>query len=129
MLFFFNCTAHTEIYQYCHTLSLHAALPIYGRAAEGRRCGRGGSEGLLQVRPRELSLGMLGRAASRFAALIPALLLLVLWTGPARAESGRFDLLADACAAAGARSEEHTSELQALMRISYAVFCLKKKKT
>src|SRR3546814_6817196 len=28
----------------------------------------------------------------------------------------------------GSRSEEHTSELQSLMRISYAVFCLKKKK-
>src|SRR3546814_10095941 len=37
------------------------------------------------------------------------------------------------CAAQGremheSRSEEHTSELQSLMRISYAVFCLKKKK-
>src|SRR3546814_10265730 len=31
--------------------------------------------------------------------------------------------------AATSRSEEHTSELQSLMRISYAVFCLKKKKT
>src|SRR3546814_4694681 len=30
---------------------------------------------------------------------------------------------------ADCRSEEHTSELQSLMRISYAVFCLKKKKT
>src|SRR3546814_5121242 len=30
-------------------------------------------------------------------------------------------------AAGAARSEEHTSELQSLMRISYAVFCLKKK--
>src|SRR3546814_6417371 len=29
----------------------------------------------------------------------------------------------------GTRSEEHTSELQSLMRISYAVFCLKKKTT
>src|SRR3546814_1541957 len=29
---------------------------------------------------------------------------------------------------ASGRSEEHTSELQSLMRISYAVFCLKKKK-
>src|SRR3546814_4960466 len=29
----------------------------------------------------------------------------------------------------GGRSEEHTSELQSLMRISYAVFCLKKKKS
>src|SRR3546814_2431852 len=34
-----------------------------------------------------------------------------------------------AATAAGRRSEEHTSELQSLMRISYAVLCLKKKKT
>src|SRR3546814_7985393 len=33
-----------------------------------------------------------------------------------------------ACRQRGTRSEEHTSELQSLMRISYAVFCLKKKK-
>src|SRR3546814_3202804 len=33
------------------------------------------------------------------------------------------------CLASFARSEEHTSELQSLMRISYAVFCLKKKKS
>src|SRR3546814_2323823 len=32
-----------------------------------------------------------------------------------------------AAGAAGGRSEEHTSELQSLMRISYAVFCLTKK--
>src|SRR3546814_10872034 len=44
-------------------------------------------------------------------------------TDRARAEAGRS---ARACQA-GARSEEHTSELQSLMRISYAVFCLKKK--
>src|SRR3546814_2333605 len=37
------------------------------------------------------------------------------------ARLGRLDQRAD-------RSEEHTSELQSLMRISYAVFCLKKKK-
>src|SRR3546814_1621197 len=36
---------------------------------------------------------------------------------------------ADRQIAIGNRSEEHTSELQSLMRISYAVFCLKKKKT
>src|SRR3546814_9639609 len=34
----------------------------------------------------------------------------------------------DTLAGIAARSEEHTSELQSLMRISYAVFCLKKKK-
>src|SRR3546814_3887158 len=36
--------------------------------------------------------------------------------------------LADRVASPGGRSEEHTSELQSLMRISYAVFCLNKKK-
>src|SRR3546814_6788273 len=38
------------------------------------------------------------------------------------------DRLAAASAGHKRRSEEHTSELQSLMRISYAVFCLKKKK-
>src|SRR3546814_9818226 len=37
------------------------------------------------------------------------------------------EMHADAALSQG-RSEEHTSELQSLMRISYAVFCLKKKK-
>src|SRR3546814_8697687 len=36
---------------------------------------------------------------------------------------------AGGCASERSRSEEHTSELQSLMRISYAVFCLKKKQT
>src|SRR3546814_9526137 len=38
------------------------------------------------------------------------------------------DVLGDRSGQRGGRSEEHTSELQSLMRISYAVFCLKKKK-
>src|SRR3546814_10521203 len=42
-----------------------------------------------------------------------------------RRELGRGE--ADEIKLARARSEEHTSELQSLMRISYAVFCLKKK--
>src|SRR3546814_9035709 len=37
-------------------------------------------------------------------------------------------VLRDIAAGVVERSEEHTSELQSLMRISYAVFCLKKKK-
>src|SRR3546814_7243880 len=40
-----------------------------------------------------------------------------------RGQSAEWDLIRTA-----RRSEEHTSELQSLMRISYAVFCLKKKK-
>src|SRR3546814_10344092 len=55
----------------------------------------------------------------------------------ARRRRGLWPGLWESCAAGqgpirrmepGARSEEHTSELQSLMRISYAVFCLKKKK-
>src|SRR3546814_3927472 len=56
-------------------------------------------------------------------------------TGPDTKEGARHGTMtAGAAAAAGSnargvtgRSEEHTSELQSLMRISYAVFCLKKK--
>src|SRR3546814_8075900 len=40
-----------------------------------------------------------------------------------RADAGHFAIEVRPC-----RSEEHTSELQSLMRISYAVFCLKKQK-
>src|SRR3546814_4448062 len=44
-------------------------------------------------------------------------------------EDPRLDLIfADGLEFVTRRSEEHTSELQSLMRISYAVFCLKKKK-
>src|SRR3546814_1623880 len=44
---------------------------------------------------------------------------------PEATESDGFEVVS---ATTGPRSEEHTSELQSLMRISYAVFCLKKKK-
>src|SRR3546814_5418607 len=40
---------------------------------------------------------------------------------------GQSNLFGCAVGKGDARSEEHTSELQSLMRISYAVFCLKKK--
>src|SRR3546814_9946609 len=44
-----------------------------------------------------------------------------------RSSALRKHLTAWSGAASSSRSEEHTSELQSLMRISYAVFCLKKK--
>src|SRR3546814_3911777 len=49
-------------------------------------------------------------------------------TGPRACNSVRSSAAAPIWGRAAARSEEHTSELQSLMRISYAVFCLKKKK-
>src|SRR3546814_962430 len=50
-----------------------------------------------------------------------------LWSG-ARPISCFMRLILKRMFAMRSRSEEHTSELQSLMRISYAVFCLKKKK-
>src|SRR3546814_346778 len=44
-----------------------------------------------------------------------------------RSQSGQLGMIRPVLKRAIARSEEHTSELQSLMRISYAVFCLKKK--
>src|SRR3546814_4149147 len=48
---------------------------------------------------------------------------------PATLSGGEQQRVAIARAVIARRSEEHTSELQSLMRSSYAVFCLKKKKT
>src|SRR3546814_5234668 len=48
--------------------------------------------------------------------------LVIVHTGPGKGKTS-------AALGMAVRSEEHTSELQSLMRISYAVFCLKKKKT
>src|SRR3546814_2080721 len=52
----------------------------------------------------------------------------VLWLAARAGISDMPSFLLALEAAGVARSEEHTSELQSLMRISYAVFCLKKKK-
>src|SRR3546814_3059431 len=59
--------------------------------------------------------------AARTAARVPAIL--PVWKP---ALSGALTTPA-MCSTTSARSEEHTSELQSLMRISYAVFCLKNK--
>src|SRR3546814_2617492 len=60
----------------------------------------------------------------------PDTLSLMIWRPPSLPGFARLPLLTLMHAARTClRSEEHTSELQSLMRISYAVFCLKKKKT
>src|SRR3546814_9505664 len=64
--------------------------------------GSGGAEGIDALCDQGAELGFHGDVVSRF-------------NGPALYVSAM-------------RSEEHTSELQSLMRISYAVFCMKKKK-
>src|SRR3546814_5429334 len=118
MIFFFKGTATPGIYTYGHTLSLHAALPIGPaghprpfRPAHALLSRADGHEGACRVRDR----GPADRAA--LAAALPG------HRRRARRDADRVrrtPLLP--------RSEEHTSELQSLMRSSYAVYCLKKNK-
>src|SRR3546814_8380914 len=72
-----------------------------------------------------------GRAGDRLA-LARAILCTPRWAGNGAADEGDGGAPCRPRSRCGrrarARSEEHTSELQSLMRISYAVFCLKKKK-
>src|SRR3546814_5431990 len=63
-----------------------------------------------------------GRTYAAYGGVYIVSALLWLWAIEG-AKPDRWDLIG-----AAVRSEEHTSELQSLMRISYAVFCLKKKK-
>src|SRR3546814_18959012 len=99
--FFFNDTATTEIDTYEHTLSRHDALPIY------------------QIRTRLAGRTITNRRTGESYGAV------TLSIGVAQHRHGealeQFVQRAD-------RSDEHTSELQSLMRISYAVFCLKNKK-
>src|SRR3546814_2660546 len=72
-----------------------------------------------------------GPLAGRMATVFPESQAMVLALAAARraAADGEVPIGAAVVGPSGAvlRSEEHTSELQSLMRISYAVFCLKKK--
>src|SRR3546814_2464313 len=90
------------IYTYCHTLSLHDALPIYQDIPVGWRQPRAAPNPCRLSRQGPLT----GRECVCAACLWPR---------------------CDYCPRQAPRSEEHTSELQSLMRISYAVFCWKNK--
>src|SRR3546814_1403205 len=106
--FFFNYPATTEIYSYVHTLSLHDSLPIY--AARRTVSNEGKAKTAEAAPPRSTPPAPVADPCAGLSG--------------ARAVQCR----ADTRALDRRRSEEHTSELQSLMRISYAVFCLKKKK-
>src|SRR3546814_8214697 len=132
-LFRFNDTSPTVIYTDCHTLSLPDALPVSGGG------GRGPAISALATEESAAWAASSGLAASlfRIACLrrdqrAKRLSSPVLIRHHPRCENPALLLQEppDRCdrACAWYRSEEHTSELQSLMRISYAVFCLKKKK-
>src|SRR3546814_3836008 len=109
LFFFFNDTATTDIYTYRHTLSRHDALPICPPQPPDV-AGKGRPEPADDLR---FQRRQQHRRDAEFGGRI--------------AQDGFQHGLEVLRSGAADRSEEHTSELQSLMRISYAVFCLKKK--
>src|SRR3546814_20561363 len=110
VLFFFIYTSTTESYTYRPTLSLPDSLPICYSMMTA-----------IKTAERRLAKGTLLHAGGQLMA----------WTvGNLKIEPTATAIRATKANAGDAkiRSEEHTSELQSLMRISYDVFCLKKKK-
>src|SRR3546814_7135389 len=114
IFFCFNDTGTTDIHTYLHTLSLHDARPISGHSVSNFLIAAAPASSRKSVRVRgfsssvgfcSLDLCSCSRCACA-SAIACARYFGSIWSG---------------------RSEEHTSELQSLMRISYAVFCLKKK--
>src|SRR3546814_4282830 len=111
-MLFLNEAATTEIYPNCHTLSLHDSLPISARIEfldRAPKLREVGADAVVLVHraygPIEEAVRLPGRLADLALAH----------------RADRVDAIS------AMRSEEHTSELQSLMRISYAVSCLKKK--
>src|SRR3546814_10533984 len=107
-----NDPATTEIYTDLHTLSLPDARPSFGRRHRlGLVVGDiDGGVAELVVQPADLEPHLLAEIGVQVRERLVE----------------EKDLRLDD-QGAGERSEEHTSELQSLMRNSYAVFCLKKK--
>src|SRR3546814_5236304 len=128
---------------------LNAETPVgrprrLGRECQGQHSGRRstGNRGIIADQLRRLRRRMVDPAIciqrearpiggipidNRATGQIPACPVLIIRSGNAGLPVTTFST-ADCYSTAKGRSEEHTSELQSLMRISYAVFCLKKKK-
>src|SRR3546814_6320197 len=116
--------APTQIYTYLPTLSLHDALPISARRFPN----------LKSLAPWRLGGSKIKAGKHRRGTRAPCRA--TLRRRPNRCDATRLRLSFRSAANAESdraiqnpiRSEEHTSELQSLMRISYAVFCLQKTK-
>src|SRR3546814_9210736 len=94
---------------------------VWGAHLPGQKYRSVGSDNVLGGRRATLHLARLGRKAIAFVGSSDPEAM--------QRRQGYVEALEANGLDADPRSEEHTSELQSLMRISYAVFCLKKKKT
>src|SRR3546814_3173617 len=139
VFFFFKYTATTDIYTDRHTLPLHDALPIWraSGAAFSAALSAIASSAATSTFFRRVRLGFSTTGSASVGLAVGSISASVLGAALRRlrlgfSTTGSAGVSADVASSVGtsdaARSEEHTSELQSLMRISYAVFCLKKKK-
>src|SRR3546814_16805047 len=115
LFFVFNVPSPTETNPYGPSLSLHDALPIFAASSAAMNTARAPAFAELAARAR--SAISHGRNPTGAPASVSGLSALEI-----RWRSMKLT-------APPGRSEEHTSELQSLMRNSYAVFCLNKKHT
>src|SRR3546814_1047241 len=117
MICFWSVTPTAGIYTDCHTLTLHDELPIPAEPAGVRQIvGRDGAEAEVEILTTREELPWAGHMAVHALAEVYQ-----------RIRRAGTTLVFVNTRAQAERSEEHTSELQSLMRISYAVFCLNKK--
>src|SRR3546814_12231718 len=114
-MFLVNETATTQIYTYGHTLYRHDALPILSR--RGTAAINGVSPALSVTSTSALALINASTPSAKPSCTAS-------WIGATPRLSR---ILGLAPRLVRKRSEEHTSALQSLMRISYSVFCLNKK--
>src|SRR3546814_8141584 len=113
-LFFLCYTGTTEIQTYSPPLALLDALPIYLRSHQVKG-------EVAAPRPKSFAI-----ESTRFLSRLPTL---ICQLGQDDSDEAEPTAAGQPTGPPAVRSEEHTSELQSLMRISYAVFCMKKKTT
>src|SRR3546814_10556664 len=133
-VFFFNDTATTEIYTLTHSFPTRRSSDLSARRAQGSLDQElSGDPHPHQQRARRAGRGSFRRRAAAAPRRPARRRQLSQHRGPdreefsARTQRWRCRGFASPARADPSRSEEHTSELQSLMRISYAVFCLKQK--
>src|SRR3546814_9268099 len=121
LMFCFNDTGTTEIYTYLHTLPSPRLFRSWvpPQVTIGPPAVKGAGVTRTAASPDDAARRCCSRISSFSSAMAPRRRYSTPWSSYS---SGRYPM-----PSVKIRSEEHTSELQSLMRISYAVFCLKKK--
>src|SRR3546814_5745990 len=134
-MLFFNDTATTESYTDLHTLSLHDAHPIYSTTQQSLTADQSLVENIFFATRKNFRVLSKKPESGFFYMFVARSLLKKGLAARSYIFFSKYSFLNRlfffrkiSSFTNKLRSEEHTSELQSLMRISFAVFCFKKKK-